>query len=142
MLTGSCMCGGVRYEIDGRIGPPGHCHCATCRKAQGGAFVTNAPVRARYFRVVTGEDLVAGFESSPGKVRSFCRRCGSPLWSRRSDDPETVRIRLGLLDDDPGRRPLGHVWVGEKAPWFEITDDLPRWERGLDEPATPRGSGT
>jgi hypothetical protein len=136
------MCGGVRYEIDGRIGPPGHCHCTTCRKAQGGAFVTNAPVRARYFRVVAGDDLVAGFESSPGKVRSFCRRCGSPLWSRRSDDPETVRIRLGLLDDDPGRRPLGHVWVGEKAPWFEITDDLPRWERGLDEPATPRGSGT
>jgi hypothetical protein len=54
MLTGSCLCSAVRYEIDGKIGPVGHCHCATCRKAQGGAFVTNAPVRTKYFRLVTG----------------------------------------------------------------------------------------
>jgi hypothetical protein len=134
MLSGSCLCGRVRYEIDGKIGPPGHCHCATCRKAQGGAFVTNAPVRTKYFRLASGDDAVTAFESSPGKQRCFCRWCGSPLWSRRESEPDTIRIRLGLLDDDPGRRPLGHVWVSEKAPWFEITDDLPRFERGLPDP--------
>ena len=66
-----------------------------------------------------------------GRVR--CRVCGSPLWSRRESEPEIIRIRLGLLDSDPGRRPLGHVWVSEKAPWYEITDDLPRSQRGVEE---------
>ena len=133
MLTGSCLCGQVRDEIDGKIGPVGHCHCVTCRKAQGGAFVTNAPVRTKYFRLVSGADVVAEFESSPGKKRCFCRHCGSPLWSRRDAEPDIIRIRLGLLDSDPGRRPLGHVWVSEKAPWYDITDDLPQSQRGVEE---------
>ena len=133
MLTGRCLCGRVRYEIHGKIGPVAHCHCVTCRKAQGGAFVTNAPVRTRYFRLLVGADSVAEFESSPGKKRCFCRTCGSPLWSRRESDPDIIRIRLGLLDTDPERRPLAHVWVSEKAPWFEITDDLARSQRGGEE---------
>ncbi len=133
MLIGSCLCGRVRYEITGKIGPVAHCHCVACRKAQGVAFATNAPVRTKYFRLLTGADSVAAFESSPGKQRCFCRVCGSPLWSRRESEPEIIRIRLGLLDSDPGRRPLGHVWVGEKAPWYEITDDLPRSQRGGEE---------
>jgi hypothetical protein len=138
MLTGTCLCGRVRYEIDGRLGPMGHCHCITCRKAQGGAFVTNAPVRAKYFTLRSGADQVAEFESSPGKWRCFCRTCGSPLWSRRATEPDTIRIRVGLLDGDPERRPLAHVWVNEKAPWYEIHDDLPRYARGLDEPPLER----
>jgi hypothetical protein len=133
MLPGACLCGGVRYEIDAKVGPVGHCHCATCRKAQGGAFVTNAPVRTKYFHRLSGANLVAEFESSPGKKRCFCRTCGSPLWSRRESEPEIVRIRLGLLDADPERRPLAHVWVSEKAPWYEITDDLPRSQHGVEE---------
>jgi hypothetical protein len=124
----------VRYEIDGRVGPMGHCHCVTCRKAQGGAFVTNAPVRRKYFTLRSGADEVAEFESSPGKWRCFCRTCGSPLWSRRTAEPDIVRIRVGLLDGDPERRPLAHVWVSEKAPWYEISDALPRYVRGLDGP--------
>jgi hypothetical protein len=130
MLTGSCLCGGVRYQIDGRIGPFGFCHCHTCQKAQGGPFVTSAPVRRKYFRLVTGAELVCEFESSPGKWRCFCLQCGSPLWSHTRADPATLRIRLGLLDADPERRPLAHLWVGERAPWFEITDGLPQTERG------------
>jgi hypothetical protein len=139
MLNGSCLCGRVRYAIDGKLGPVGHCHCVTCRKAQGGAFVTNAPVRRKYFRLLSGADSVAEYESSPGKHRSFCRTCGSPLWSRRASEPDLLRIRLGLLDADPERRPLGHVWVSEKAPWYEITDTLPQWPRGLDASATQPG---
>jgi len=137
MLSGSCLCGAIRYEIDGKIGPVGHCHCVTCRKAQGGAFVTNAPVRSKYFRLTSGADSVAEFESSSGKKRCFCRTCGSPLWSHRESEPEIVRIRLGLLDSDPERRPLAHVWVSEKAPWYDITDDLPRSQHGVEELAAP-----
>ncbi len=137
MTTGSCLCGTVRYEIDGRLGPVTFCHCTTCQKAQGGAFVVAAPVRTRYFRLVTGDEWVTEFESSPGKLRCFCRRCGSPLWSRRVAEPETLRIRLGALDSDPERRPAAHIWVSDKAPWFEITDELPRSERDGEE-LTPK----
>jgi hypothetical protein len=148
MLTGSCLCGRVRYQIHGKLGPMGHCHCVTCRKAQGGAFVTNAPVRLRYFRLLSGSDAVAEFESFPSKKRCFCRNCGSPLWSRRESEPDILRIRLGLLDSDPERRPLAHVWVSEKAPWYEITDALPQAQHGVEEieaqlkaAQTSRGSG-
>ena len=144
MLTGSCLCGRIRYEIRGKIGPVGHCHCVTCRKAQGGAFVTNAPVRAKYFYLVSSSESVAEFESSPGKKRYFCRGCGSPLWSRRESDPDIIRIRLRLLDSDPGRKPLAHIWVSEKAPWYDITDDLPQARRGVEEleaPAAASGPG-
>jgi hypothetical protein len=118
----------VRYEITGKIGPIACCHCISCRKAQGGAFATNAPVRTKYFRLVSGGDSVAQYESSPGKRRCFCQNCGSPVWSITDADPETIRIRLGLLDGDPERRPVGHFWVSEKAPFYEIRDELPQWQ--------------
>jgi hypothetical protein len=133
MLTGSCLCGRVAYAVDGKVGPFAFCHCATCQKAQGGPFVIAAPVRRQYFRLLSDEDVVSEYESSPGKKRCFCRVCGSPVWSRRDDDPGVLRLRLGLLDGDPERRPLAHVFVGEKAPWFEITDDLPRSQGNGDD---------
>src|SRR5207247_6027711 len=130
MLTGGCLCGGARYEIDGEIGSATYCHCSQCRRASGTAFATNASVRAEHFRLVAGRDLLTEYESSPGKFRAFCARCGSPILARWAAHPDFVRIRLGTLDDDPGTRPLLHVWVGSKAPWFEITDELPRLQGG------------
>src|SRR5260221_650065 len=82
-------------------------------------------VRAAHRRR-SGADSIAEYESSPGKRRCFCRTCGSPLWSKREDTPDILRLRLGVLDGDPGRRPAAHIWVSEKAVWCEITDDLPR----------------
>ncbi len=131
MLTGHCLCGRVRFEIEGQLGPAGYCHCSQCRRANGSAFAANAPVRAKYLRFVAGRESISEYESSPGKFRAFCSHCGSPIYSRRTSEAETFRIRLGALDGDPGRRPLAHVWVGSKAPWFEITDALPRFEAGL-----------
>jgi len=126
MLDGRCLCGGVRYTVAGKVGPFGFCHCRTCQRAQGGPFVTSAPVRTRYLSVSSGTYLVREFESSPGKWRCFCGTCGSPLWSRTRADPDTVRIRLGLVEGDPERRPLAHMWVSENPPWYEITDGLPQ----------------
>ena len=76
---------------------------------------------------LAGLDGVTEYESSPDKFRAFCSRCGSPVYSRTTADPDHLRIRLGLLDQDPGRRALAHVWVSSKAPWFEITDRLPQF---------------
>jgi hypothetical protein len=135
VLAGGCLCGGVRFSITGKLGPAGYCHCKQCQRASGSAFAANAPVRARYFTLRSGAELVREYESSPGKYRAFCGRCGSPLYSRRDSEPELRRIRLGTLDGDPGRRPLAHVWVSVKAPWHEITDSLPQLAEGLPEPA-------
>jgi hypothetical protein len=134
MLEGGCLCGGVRFAIDGKLGPAGHCHCSSCRHASGAAFATNAPVRTRYFTLRSGAELIREYESSPGKYRAFCSRCGSPLYSRRDAEPELRRIRLGTLDGDPERRPLAHFWVSAKAPWYEITDSLPQFAEGRAEP--------
>jgi hypothetical protein len=129
-MTAHCLCGGVRFEITGKIGPVVYCHCSQCRRANGSAFAANADVRTRYVQWTSGREEIREYESSPGKVRAFCSRCGSPLYSRTGADPATIRVRLGVLDGDPGRRSLAHCWVRSKAPWFEISDELPRFDEG------------
>ena len=132
-MHASCLCGGVRVAITGKLGPVVYCHCSYCRKASGTAFGANADVRRKYWRWVSGEELIREFESSPGTFRGFCSRCGSPVYKRRVDAPDILRLRLGLLDDDPARRALAHFWVGSKAPWFDIADELPQFAAGPDD---------
>lgn len=127
MHKGSCLCGGVRFEILGELGPIVFCHCAQCRKAQGSAFAANAPVKAEDFRVLSGAALLTEFESSPGKKRVFCRVCGSPLLSKRDSLPDVVRVRIGTLDSKVSSKPSCHIFVASKAEWFEIDDDLPQY---------------
>lgn len=125
-LTGGCLCGQVQYRIDGPFGLVTNCHCTMCRKAQGAAFATNAPVARKDFQLLKGAELITEYESSAGKRRCFCRVCGSPIYSHRVDDPNSLRVRFGTLDGDPGVRAVAHFAVDSKAPWFELTDDLPR----------------
>ena len=127
MLTGSCACGGVRYEIRGELlGPITYCHCWRCRKHSGSSFGTTVGVRARDLVFVAGEDRLAHWESSPGIRRYFARCCGSPLYKRPDESPDLLGFRLGTLDTDPGRRAEMHFHVGSKAPWVVIADDLPQ----------------
>ena len=128
MLRGSCLCGGVRYEVTGELGPVALCHCGMCRKASGTAFASNASVERDAFRLTCGADLVQRYESSPGRWRCFCRMCGSPLFAEAREMPTLVRLRLGSFDDDPGVRPAYHWAVDFKAPWWTIRDELPRLE--------------
>ena len=127
MLRGSCLCGGVRYEISGPVSYPLNCHCSMCRKAHGAAFRSRARVKADDFRWTQGAELVTYYESSPGNHRGFCRMCGSPLLSRFDNDPRSYGVPLGGLDDDPGIKPGFHVFVASKAPWYDITDELPQF---------------
>jgi hypothetical protein len=124
--SGSCLCGGVRYEYRGDFGPFIYCHCVKCRKAQGTAFGTNAPVDAAGFRLLQGEELLKAYESSPGKQRVFCTNCGSPLFSRAADKPGLLRLRMGTLDTPIGFKPQAHNFVATKAEWYDILDGLPQ----------------
>ena len=97
MLRGSCLCGAVAYEVDAPAGPIAHCHCRTCRKTHGAAFSTVMPVPRHFFRWLRGKELLSTFESSPGKLRRFCTRCGSHIVAERPNQPN-VLLRLGCLD--------------------------------------------
>ena len=130
MLKGSCLCGSISYEINGPLDEVRDCHCSMCRKAHGAAFRSRATFRSPDFRWTAGENLVTWYQSSPGTQRGFCSHCGSPLLSRFDESPEVCGLPLGCLDTDPGVKPAMHIFVGSKAPWFEITDSLPRYEAG------------
>ncbi|MEX0958384.1 MAG: GFA family protein [Burkholderiales bacterium] len=128
MIHGSCLCGSVRYEIRGPLGPVTHCHCSQCRKTHGAAFGTYVRVDRADFTLTSGESDIQSYPSSPGVLRTFCRQCGSTLQFLRESRPDSFSIAIGTLDDDPGVRPSHHIFVGSKAPWFDITDGLPQHE--------------
>jgi hypothetical protein len=125
-MRGSCLCGEVSYQITGPFKVMGNCHCSNCRKSHGAAFVTWGIIDPDQFRWISGEELVQGYESSPGRKRCFCRKCGSALVSTHSGSVGEVVV--GTIDGDPGARPAEHIFVGSKAPWHEITDSLPQFE--------------
>ena len=126
MIRGTCLCGGVQFEAK-EVPLIVLCHCSICRKANGAPFESGAPVPADGFHLTKGADLIQLYESSPGTQRAFCRICGSRVPSR-SRDGRLYFVPAGLLDDDPGVKPALHMFVGSKAPWWEITDNLPQFE--------------
>jgi hypothetical protein len=128
-VRGSCLCGGIEFEADA-VWFMLNCHCSRCRKAHGTPFSTFAFVRQAEFRWIKGRDLIAGYESSPGFHRDFCRVCASRA-PHLAEDSATWGVPAGLLDGDPGVRPALHISVASKASWWEILDDLPQFEEGV-----------
>jgi hypothetical protein len=124
---GSCLCQDVRYEIRGDIGDFGYCHCTSCRKASGSAHAANAPVDRDSFVLHSGRESLREYESSPGKFRVFCSRCGSPIYAYLREQPAVVRLRLGSLDTPLGKTTTAHTWVSDKADWEPIDDALPQF---------------
>ena len=127
MHTGSCLCGAIRFRVEGPLPAIQICHCKQCRKAQGGAFACNIPVARGAVQVLAGLDEIRRYESSPGKFRCFCGQCGSPLFSERTGQPDVIRLRAGALDEPVAARPGYHAQVSSKCSWWEIEDDLPRY---------------
>ena len=128
--AGGCLCGAVQFtydgELGGKLGAVTICFCAQCRAAQGlGSAV--APARAEGLRISQGVESIAEYESSPGKKRAFCRVCGSPLYSRRDDRPELLRLRLGALALAPeGLRIEAQIFT-ETAPQWTSFGAAPRY---------------
>jgi hypothetical protein len=126
MHSGSCLCGAVRYEVHGELGPITVCHCRKCRKANGSAFNGVAPIAREHLKLLSGQDALAEFESSPGVHRVFCKGCGAQLYSRRDAIPETLRLRLGTLDTPIEGKPAMHIFTAYKAEWYDISGDAPQ----------------
>jgi len=99
-----------------------------CRKAHGSAFRSCARVNSADFKITQGDELIKFYESSPGNHRGFCSVCGSPIVSRFNYDHSRYGLPLGALDDAPGVKPDIHVYVADKAPWFDIADAHPQYD--------------
>lgn len=132
MHQGSCLCGAVKYEIEGELGPVTFCHCASCRKVNGTAFLAASPIAKTKFQLLSGHEHIKEFASSPGVYRVFCGTCGSPLFSRRDSMPDFIRLRIGTLDTQVQSTPdfpipAVHIFVSQKAAWYEICDDAPQF---------------
>jgi len=126
MLTGRCYCGAVQYEVADAFKYAANCHCTNCRRATGAAFKPFAGIERERLRVTHGEDRLLRFgDDTNHDVR--CAACGSFLYSIVRDGAY-VHVAMGSLADTPSIRPAHHIFVGSKAPWFPITDDLPQYD--------------
>jgi hypothetical protein len=126
MLTGACECGATRYEVADEFRYAANCHCSRCRAATGTAFKAFAGIEREKLRVTDGAEnlMIVGEE---GANHTRCGACGSLLFSVVRDGAY-VHVAMGSLVDEPRIRPTEHIFVGSKAPWFEISDDLPQHE--------------
>jgi hypothetical protein len=125
-LRGSCECGAVRYEVDDAFRYSLNCHCSRCRAATGSAFKAFAGIERQRLRLTQGVDrLLVHGDDDLNDTR--CATCGSLLYSVVRGG-EWVHVALGSLVDEPGIRPTGHIYVGSKAPWYEIADELPQYD--------------
>ncbi len=127
-LTGGCMCGGVRFEIDAPPVSAGWCHCTRCQRRTGTAASVQALTVPGSLRVVKGEALLREYRPNGGWPKVFCGECGSSLWSRSPDEPARLSVRFGAFDDDPGVRPSYRQFVAYAAPWEPVpVDGLPQF---------------
>ena len=125
---GGCLCGSVRYRIEGPLDPVGACHCSQCRRWSG-HFIAATSAR-REDVTIAGE--VRWFESTPGEVRrGFCPVCGSSLFWDRFDEDE-IDIWAGSLDEPTGLRLAYHIYVGDKGDYYAIDDGMPQYSAGKE----------
>ena len=124
MLRGRCECRAVAYEVADEFLYALNCHCSNCRAATGSAFKPFGGIEREKLRVTNGDDalMVVGDDE---RNHTRCARCGSLLYSVVG---ERVHVAYGSLEDEPSLKPTAHIHVASKAPWYEITDDLPQYD--------------
>lgn len=129
VVKGGCLCGDVAYEYTGTPKLMMNCHCSRCRKVKGAAHATNVFVPVDNLHWLKGEAKVVNFDLPEAERfgNAFCARCGSSL-PRKSAGMGMFNVPVGSLDCDPGITAKGHIYVGSKAAWFDIKDDLPQWD--------------
>lgn len=125
MLAGKCFCGAAEYAVADEFVYAANCHCSDCRRTTGSAFKPFAGIERHKLAVTKGEDSLMIFGEEDAN-NTHCKVCGSLLYSVVRDGAY-VHVAMGTLADNPTIRPTAHMFVGSKAPWFTITDDLPQY---------------
>jgi hypothetical protein len=139
LTRGHCLCSAIKYEFEGKPEWVGYCHCESCRRHTSSPVATMLGVKVDQFRYLEGTP--ASYQSSEGVWRYFCPTCGSPMaYTNDEKWPGQVHLYLGTLEHPEKVVPTGHVHTGEQLPWFEIHDDLPRFN-AAGPPAKPVSHG-
>jgi hypothetical protein len=129
VYVGGCLCGAVRYQIEGAVGKLCFCHCTSCRRATGAPMVPWGTCARDALRVTRGR--LSEYHSSTEVWRGFCARCGTSLTYRHEARAAEIDITLASLDDPTLLAPQMQVWVKDQLPWTPIGDDLPRYDEGV-----------
>ena len=124
-LSGGCMCGALRYEVDDSLTSRCCCHCQSCRRASGAPYVAWGTSGRDRFQVTQGE--LAFYASSPKVQRGFCRHCGTSLTYAHDGSPNTLDVALASLDQPELIKPEFHIWLEDKLDWVVINDGLPTY---------------
>ncbi|MBL4798923.1 MAG: GFA family protein [Oleispira sp.] len=109
MFEGECLCGSVKYDVNEPISIVECCHCLLCRKAHSSAFAMGVTIKRSSFKLIRGDEQLAEFESSPGKFRMFCKKCGSHLYAYRPSCILDIRLRPALLNTDLSKFKIEHI---------------------------------
>lgn len=127
-MAGGCLCGSLRYEINGRPRRTTNCHCLHCRRSSGAAFLTWLEFHPSSFRFVSGAPC--RYESRPDVTRQFCGTCGTQLTYQHADEPDTINVTACSLDNVDTVSPEDHVWCSRTVPWVKLADGLPQYQVG------------
>ena len=128
-LRGSCLCGGVEFELAEAPETLRYCHCESCKKLSGSIGTVNGRVPSNAIRILAGKELLQTFQPAEGSAKTFCRTCGSNLFGGGWPDSETTSVRASALDDPVDARPSAHLFVRSVAAWETLPDDgLERFE--------------
>ncbi len=122
---GRCHCGAVRFVARFPSRFACHCHCESCRRAHGAAFVTWVGFNSDQVTIERGADQLATHESSPGTARKFCARCGTKLFFESARWPGETHIVRAAFDEPPDREPDGHAFYAEHVAWLPHLRDVP-----------------
>ena len=125
LRKGQCLCGATSYHVLGALDEAAICHCTMCRRATGSALNVAVPVTTDRVEW-TGREKLTEFESSPGKMRAFCGGCGAAVYSRRTDKPHSIRLRIGLLEQMDEITDLYHIYWASRIGWIDHFDALPK----------------
>jgi hypothetical protein len=132
-MQGSCLCGGVRFEVTEPFQVVRACHCASCKKLSGGVGTANGRSRSDAIRILAGEELLRSFQPDEGSSKTFCSRCGANIFGGGWPDSEVVSVRLPILDEPYEGKIEAHTYVRSLAPWETLPDDgAPRFEARSD----------
>jgi hypothetical protein len=122
-MTGSCLCGAVRFEVAEPFERLTSCHCTSCKKLSGGVGTTSGRARTEAIRILEGEDLIRTYQPGEGTSKSFCPLCGSNLFGGGWPEFEYTSVRLSTLDSPPEGPLDSHIYVRSVAPWETLPDD-------------------
>lgn len=136
-LTGSCLCGAVRYTVSVPVTDLRACHCTHCQKSSGAAGTVNAVLPSAAFRITQGTPKRYASSADSGRTlyRHFCGECGSPIYSQRATNPDIVVVRAGSFDNTQGMKITANIWTRSACSWAHIDPATQQHPAQPDAPA-------